>query len=101
MRLVLPSPADHEGLRPYKCCPEDLSPRLTAWLVDGHVYCVLYLLVTRAVYSSENQLTQLPKCVQGAAKISLLALQKLNPDGNVSSSMSPTSHELCCVHGIS
>ena len=62
---------------------------------------VLSLLVTRAVYSSENQLTQLPKCVQGAAKISLLALQKLNPDGNVSSSMSPTSHELCCVHGIS
>lgn len=62
---------------------------------------VLSLLVTRAVYSSENQLTQLPKYVQGAAKISFLALQKLNPDGNVSSPISPTSHQLCCVHGIS
>ena len=99
MRLVLPSPADHEGLRPYQCCPEDLSPRLTAWLVDGHVYFLSWLLVQFTPL--ENQLTQLPKCVQGAAKISFLALQKLNPDGNVSSSMSPTSHELCCVHGIS
>ena len=45
MRLVLPSPADHEGLRPYQCCPEDLSPRLTAWLVDGHVYFLSWLLV--------------------------------------------------------
>lgn len=99
MRLVLPSPADCEGLRPSRAAPGGPvthTDRLAGGWTRG-----LSLLVTRAVYSSQNQLTQLPKYVQGAAKISFLALQKLNPDGNVSSPIAPTSHELCRVHGIS